>query len=402
VAEDLIFASRLTRLPLLDVDASAIGRIDDIVLLPLEGRPPQLLGLVANVQRRRIFVNANRISGIDRNGVALRFGSVNLRRFNLRRGEVLGSALVSGARVDGALVRDLGLRATRGTAYELAVLVLSPRGGPNPFRRTPVRTVPWTAAGPLLQADPAAGEAAALRELHPSEGARRLRALPFLRRREVAAAMEAENLAQLLEELPENEQVLLIESLDIEQAADVLEAMAPDDAADLLGEMTDDERSELLAAISTDDAASLSRLLQHDEHTAGGLMTPEPVIVTKAATVAESLARLREHGVPPPLATVVFVVEPPVDTPTGTFLGGVGFQQLLREPPSRTVSACLEQQAPVSVPPDLHELAVAERLAEYNLLALAVCDGDGRLLGAVTVDDVLDRTLPADWRTRGR
>jgi CBS domain-containing protein len=401
VAEDLIFASRLTRLPLLDVDATAIGRIDDLVLLPLEGRAPQLLGLVANVQRRRIFVNANRIGTLDRTGVTLRFGSVNLRRFSLRRGEVLASSLTSGARVDGVPVRDLGLRTMRSGGFELAVLVLSP-SGPLPFRRTAPKTVPWSDAGPLLQADPAAGEAAALRELHPSEGARRLRALPFLRRREVAAAMEAENLAQVLEELPENEQVLLIESLDLEQAADVLEAMAPDDAADLLAELPNAERTELLAALSTDDAASLSRLLEHDEHTAGGLMTPEPVIVTKTATVAEALARLREHGVPPPLATVVFVVEPPVDTPTGTFLGGVGFQQLLREPPSMAVSTCLEQRTPVSVPPDLNERAVAERLAEYNLLALAVCDGNGRLLGAVTVDDVLDRTLPADWRSRRR
>jgi CBS domain-containing protein len=401
VAEDLIFTSRLTRLPLLDVDASALGRIDDVVLLPLEGQPPQVIGLVANVQRRRIFVNANRIGTIDRNGVALRFGSVNLRRFSVRRGEVLASAVTAGARVDGVPIRDLGLRASRGTGFELAVLVLS-SGGPLPFRRTPLRTVPWTAAGPLLQADPAAGEAAALRELHPSEGARRLRALPFLRRREVAAAMEAENLAQVLEELPENEQVLLIESLELEQRADVLEAMAPDDAADLLAELPSEERTELLAAMSTDDAASLTRLLEHDEHTAGGLMTPEPVILTKTATVAEALARLREYGVPPPLATQVFVVEPPVDTPTGTFLGAVGFQQLLREPPSIAVSSCLENMRPVSVPPDLGEIAVAERLAEYNLLALAVCDEAGRLLGAVTVDDVLDRTLPADWRSRRR
>jgi Mg/Co/Ni transporter MgtE len=154
--------------------------------------------------------------------------------------------------------------------------------------------------------------------------------------------------------------------------------------------------------METDDAASLTRLLSHDEHTAGGLMTPEPVIVTKTSTVAEALARLREETVPPPLATEVFVVEPPVDTPTGTFLGAIGFQQLLREPPSMPVLRCVEQRAPVSVPPELNELAVAERLAEFNLLALAVCDGAGRLLGAVTVDDVLDRTLPADWRSRGR
>ncbi len=355
MAEDLIFASRLTRLPLLDVDASAIGRIDDVVLLPLEGRAPQLLGLVANVQRRRIFVNANRIAAIDRTGVALRFGSVNLRRFSLRRGEVLGSTLTSGARVDGLHVRDLGLRPAPGRGFELAVIVLS-AGGPLPFRRAPLRTVPWSAAGPLLQADPAAGEAAALRELHPSEGARRLRALPFLRRREVAAAMEAENLAQVLEELPENEQVLLIESLDLEQRADVLEAMAPDDAADLLAELPNAERTELLAALSTDDAASLSRLLEHDEHTAGGLMTPEPdhrhpdgdgrrgagpparargAAAARHGGVRGRAARRHADGHLPRRRRV------PAAAAGGAVDAGVG--------------TCLEQRTPVSVPPDLDE-----------------------------------------------
>jgi Mg/Co/Ni transporter MgtE len=206
----------------------------------------------------------------------------------------------------------------------------------------------------------------------------------------------------VLEELPEREQVQLIASLDLEQRAGVLEAMAPDDAVDLLAELPSEERTELLAALPLAEAAALQRLLAHDEHTAGGLMTPEPVIVTDEASVAEALARLREVGVPPPLATEVFVVEPPIDTPTGRFLGAVGFQRLLREPPSASVRDCLDDAPPVFVPADLGELAVAERLAEYNLLALAVCDDGGRLLGAVTVDDVLDRTLPVDWRSRRR
>ena len=99
----------------------------------------------------------------------------------------------------------------------------------------------------------------------------------------------------------------------------------------------------------------------------------------------------------PALAAQVFVTEPPRQTPTGTYLGLVSFQRLLQEPPGMPVSSCLETTIePVS--PDLPELAVARRLAAYNLLALPVCDDDGRLLGAVTVDDVLDRSLPSDWR----
>jgi Mg/Co/Ni transporter MgtE len=126
-------------------------------------------------------------------------------------------------------------------------------------------------------------------------------------------------------------------------------------------------------------------------------MTSEPVVVGPETTVAEALARLRDPDLPPALAGQVFVSQPPTQTPTGTYLGSVGFQHLLREPPSTRVGTCIDTD-PVVIGPALEELAVAKRLAEYNLLAVAVCDEQGRLLGVVSVDDVLDRTLPRGWR----
>jgi len=95
----------------------------------------------------------------------------------------------------------------------------------------------------------------------------------------------------------------------------------------------------------------------------------------------------------------VYVCEPPMVTPTGRYLGSVGFQRLLRRPPSTLVGHCVE--ASVFVRPDLPERDLAARLAAYNLVSVAVCDDDGRLVGAVTVDDVLDHLLPADWRRTG-
>ena len=124
-----------------------------------------------------------------------------------------------------------------------------------------------------------------------------------------------------------------------------------------------------------------------------------PLILQPTATVAEALARLREPDLPAALAAQVFVVSPPTETPTGPYLGVVGFQQLLREPPSNEIGACVTD-SPEPVEAELSEVEVAERLAAYNLLAVAVCDDAGRMLGAVTVDDVLDRTLPAGWRGR--
>jgi Mg/Co/Ni transporter MgtE len=86
-------------------------------------------------------------------------------------------------------------------------------------------------------------------------------------------------------------------------------------------------------------------------------------------------------------------------TPTGRYLGSVGFQRLLRRAPATQVGDCVE--ASVFVRPDLPERELAARLAAYNLVSVAVCDEDGHLLGAVTVDDVLDHLLPAGWRGAG-
>jgi Mg/Co/Ni transporter MgtE len=174
--------------------------------------------------------------------------------------------------------------------------------------------------------------------------------------------------------------------------------MEPDDAADLLSELSLDQRRTLLSAMDPEEADPLRRLLLYEGHTAGGLMTPEPIILPPEATVAEALARLRSEEITAAVAACVFVTQPPTQPPTGPYLGAPSFQRLLREPPSTRLGEIVEG-TPEPIEPSLPEVAVAERLAAYNLLSIPVCDPSGRLLGAVTVDDVLDRTLPAGWRS---
>ena len=395
--EPLIYASRVGRLPLHDADGSSLGSVADIVLLPAGAqRPPEVLGFVAAIQRRRIFIAAARIGELDASGARLAGGTVDLRHFELRPGELLASDLLN-RRVGGSVVTDLGLRPVVGRArsWEVATVALAPAGPLGRLRST--RVVSWEEVKSLFDAGPVASEVAALRHLHPSDAARRIRPLAAERRRQIIENMDDERLADLLEELPETVQVELIRGLDTERTADVLEEMAPDDAADLLKELPPERQRQLLAAMDPGEADPLRRLLAYDAATAGGLMTSEPIVVLPETTVAEALARCRDLDLPAALAAQVFVARPPMQTPTGAFLGPVGFQRLLREPPSTRVGECVPAE-PEVVSPDLDELAVAERLAAYNLLALAVCDEQGRLLGAVTVDDVLDRTLPRGWR----
>lgn len=398
MAGPLIYVSRLLGLPLLGADGElAIGSLDDVVLAPRgAGQAPRVLGFVANVQRRHIFVNANRVGDLDSSGAHMQTGTVDLRRFEPRPGELLVKGSVLDRQIDGRVVNDVALEATdEPRGWQVASVSLGAGGLLR--RRRSSRDVPWTEVASLFETDATGRQVAALRELHPAELAATIRRMPLERRRVLATAMEDERLADLLEELPEEEQVRLIESLDTERAADVIEEMDPDDAADLLAELPAAERNELLEEMEEHEAGPVRRLLAYEGDTAGGLMTPEPVVVGPSATVAEVLARTRSPDIPAALAAQVFVVEPPTQTPTGRYLGWVNFQRLLREPPGNPVGGCVEGE-PVAVGPELSELEVARRLAAYDAVALPVCDSAGRLLGAVTVDDVLDRVLPAGWR----
>ena len=158
--------------------------------------------------------------------------------------------------------------------------------------------------------------------------------MPPSRRSQIAAALDDEELADLLAEMPEQDQVRLLASLGLERSADVVEEMQPDDAADLLAEMSAEQRERLLTAMESVQAADLRRLLRYDATTAGGLMTSRPLIVAPDTPVAEVLARIRNPDMSATAAAQVYVCEPPMVTPTGRYLGSVGFQRLLRRPPS--------------------------------------------------------------------
>ncbi|HYI61873.1 MAG TPA: CBS domain-containing protein [Acidimicrobiales bacterium] len=395
-----IFVSRLARLPLLDADGHAIGRVDDVVAVPSGAEPARVLGLVATVERRRIFVNEARLGAIDPTGVRLRSGTIDVRPFRQRAGETLLIGEIQGTRVGDDYIVDTAIEESPRTGFWFVVAVAL--GGRGPLRRRGrTRVVEWSDVAVRFDAGPEYAEVAELRNMHQSDVAERIRGLPHAKRRRLAELMEDDRLADLLEELPEDEQIRLIQGLDLERAAHVLEEMEPDDAADLLGEMSEAERQRLLAAMEPQESTPLRRLLAYDEDTAGGLMTPEPVILQGSTTVAEALATVRQPDLPMELAAQVFVVQPPTSTPTGRFIGSIPFQRLLREPPGTALADCAYRD-PEPVPPEMPLRDVAERLAAYDALAVPVCDSAHRLVGAVTVDDVLDHVLPRDWRRRRR
>jgi len=385
------------RLPLLAPDGVAIGKLNDIVLLPSRGaEPPEVIGFSAAVQRRRVFVNANRLAELNSDGARLRSWDLDVNPFKPKAGEIMVGKDIIDTRVGDETVSDIALRQTEGrTTKWIVEKVRLARRRPL-VRRPSFRIVDWDEVSSLFMGNEMATEAARLRDMHPSDVAGAVRLLPLAQRRQLAEAMEDDRLADLLEELPEEEQLRIIEGLDVDRLLSVLEEMELDDLADLLAEMPGEQRTQLLSAMDVEDADVLRRLLSYAEGTAGSLMTPDVIIFGPLATVAQALAEVRDPEWLVSIAAQVFVTNAPFVAPTGTYLGVVHFQRLLREPPSMTLGRCLEEEP--TVLPDMPEREVAERLASYNLLAVAVCDEQRRLLGAITVDDVLDRTLPADWR----
>jgi len=127
-------------------------------------------------------------------------------------------------------------------------------------------------------------------------------------------------------------------------------------------------------------------------------MTPEPIVLSADNTIAEALAVIRRHEMHPALAAAVFITLPPFETPTGRLLGIVHFQRMLRYPPHERLGAMIDDSVD-AVPATASAQEVARLLATYNLVSLPVVDNAHRLVGAVSIDDVLDYLLPDDWRT---
>ncbi len=388
-------------LEILTNDGAPVGRLVDVVVgYPGPDMPPPVLGLVATIQRRQIFVNANRIAEIDGGGVRLHSGTVDLQRFRLRDGEKLVSSDILDRRVGREIVNDLALRPSpNGTrAWEVSGVSLSAPGVLR--RRRTGRLAGWDTVREFFGGvDLVTQQVSELREMHPADAATQISTMDEEERHAVADAMNDEDLADLLVELPEDEAAAMIEHLDSERAADVLEEMDIDDAVDVLAELAPMKREEVLADMDPEESAEIRRLMAYLPDTAGGLMNPDPLIFAANATVAEALARIRNPDLPAAEAAHVFVCEAPHETPTGRYLGPVGYQRLLREPPATPLGRCLDDQ-PEFVLPDLATAEIARRLASYDVVAVPVCDAQGRLLGAVSVDDVLDHLLPDGWRRR--
>ncbi|WP_198684081.1 magnesium transporter MgtE N-terminal domain-containing protein [Brachybacterium sp. YJGR34] len=404
------YAARLAGTSVFDPIGDAVATVRDVVVVPQSRAGARAVGFVVEVAgKRRVFLPATRVTSISP-GQVISTGVLNVRRFEKRTGEllVIGDLLDRVVTfLDGrgeATVLDIALDQNRHRDWEVSRLHLRRhrRGGSlsRLVSRGETLTVEVGEVSGLYgsQAEQSAHLlAASYQDLNPADLAEVIQELEPKRRIEMAGELSDERLADVLEELPEDTRVEVMTGLDATRAADVLDEMDPDDAADLVQELPEAVATHLLSLMEPEEAEDVRRLMAYDEYAAGGMMTTEPLIVSPETSVAHCLAMISREVVHAALASTVHVCRSPLETPTGRLLGIVHFQQLLRERPDRAVGDLLDQDR-VAVGPTAPLSAVTREMATYNLVSIPVIDDDGRLLGAITVDDVLDHVLPEDWR----
>ena len=378
----------------------------DVLVVYRANAAPRVVGLIVEIPgKRRVFVPIGRVTSIG-SGQIITTGLINVRRFEQRGGETRILAEMIGHEVrlvdGGALARieDAAIDRTKSGEWVVSQLFVRLPRPAAPFARGDSRTVRWTDV--RMPSDNTAPQSAELLiqtlvDLKPADLAEALLELPDVRMIEVVGELPDDRVADALEEMVESDQLALLAQLPRDRAADVLDQMEPDDAADLISALPAGQGEQLLELMEPEEAEDVRRLLEYDADTAGGLMSPSPIVLSAESSVAEGLAMIRRREVPVAMASAVYVTHPPYETPTGEYLGMAHFQRMLRFPPHERLSALLDTEIG-AVPVRASAAEVARRLASYDLVALPVVDEQHRLVGVVTIDDVLDHLLPEDWR----
>jgi CBS domain-containing protein/sporulation protein YlmC with PRC-barrel domain len=408
VSASRVFIARLAGCGVFDPAGDRVGKVIDVLVAYRKSGSPKATGMLVEISgRRKVFVPIARVTAISA-GQVITTGLIDLRRFTQSGQELRVIAQMLGRKVrllDGtgsANIEDLAIEQGKNKEWTVSELFLRrPKTSASPFARGATVFASWEQVSEEHEGDEgqtAQQLIATYSELRPADLASALLDLPDERMLEVAEELDDERLADVLEELPEEEQIDIIAELDDERAAEVLDLMEPDDAADLMANLPEERSEAILDLMDEEEAEDIRMLMQFDEFTAGGLMTTEPIICAADATVAEAMAMIRKKEVSPVLAASVFVTLPPYETATGRYLGTVHFQKMLRYPPHERLSVLLDVELePVKA--DTHISVIHRTFANYNLVALPVVDDEHRLIGVVTVDDVLDHLLPDDWRT---
>ena len=407
----MLYLSQVLGRPIRDLEGERVATIKDVIVRLGAGDHPPVTGLVARYRRRDFFLSRWRVSELNQQGVRLNSDILDLRPFLRREGEVLLARDVLDKQlidVDGkrvVRVNDVQIIETssdwRVTGADVSLQGLWRRLAPKGFvgAGRPVEVLDWADVG-YLATDAATVQLKSssdkLARLHPVEIARLAEALSYHHGSEVVESLDDETAAETLEEMPAEHQARILSDMDEERAADILEWMSPDEAADVLLDLPEEKAEELLGLMEDEEQADVAELLPYEDDTAGGLMTTEFVTLPRALTVGEALARLRDMAETPNMIYYLYVVEA---ENSWRLCGVIALRSLILAESSMPLEEVMRTEFQKATPDEAAN-EVAQRIAEYNLLALPVVDDSEDILGIITVDDAMEILLPKDWRQR--
>ncbi len=406
----MLYLSQIIGRPVRDTEGERVATIKDVIVHLGSDHPP-VTGIVARYRRRDFFLPRASITQLDEAGGRLNTDVLNLAPFARRESEVLLARDVLDKQlidVDGkrvVRVNDVQLIGVAGewrvTGADVSFYGLWRRLTPHNFYGTnrPVEVIDWADVG-YLATNQATVQLKSTRDklarLHPVEIARLAEALSYQHGVEVLESLDDETAAEILEEMPAEVQARFIGDIDEERAADILEWMSPDEAADVLGDLPEEKAEELLGLMEGAEQQDVAELLPYEDDTAGGLMTTEFVAVPQDLTVGAALARLREMAETPNMIYYLYVT---AQENSWQLAGVITLRGIILADQDAPLADVMRTDYQFAHPDDAAR-EVAERIAEYNLLALPVLDDAGDILGIVTVDDAMEILLPKTWRQR--
>ena len=411
--QQVMHVSTVLRSPLLDKAGERLGRVEDLIVRLADGGYPPVTGLKARIGGRDLFVPIAQVAELAPGSVRLAGQKLSLGRFERRAGEVLlgqdvlGRALVDVESDPPALVtaHEIELACVEGwwrvVGVDNATRARMRRRLPRPFKH-------WVADEPFLDwaaLEPFVGHVPTARlrfshrklaNLHPAEIADLVEAASHEEGEEIikAVSQDRELEADVFEELDEHHQLEFIRERPDEQVASVIARMAPDDAADLIVEIDQDRRARVLALLPVAQQHQIETLLGYNPETAGGMMAPDCIVLAEDEPVSAALQRVRSSEIAPATLTTVYLHDD-----EGKLSASVPIVTLLRSDPHTPLSDIADRE-PVSAPTDADLPEIARAMTDYNLVMLPIVDESERVVGVVTVDDVLEQTLPAGWRRR--
>jgi CBS domain-containing protein len=392
------------------VDPSGdLGKVDDVIVRLADGGYPPVTGLVARIAGRKLFVPRDRIGEMTPGRVVLTGETLSHTPFERRQGEVLLREDVLDRR---AISVDSG-RLVNANDIELAVVrrvvgidassrSMLRRWLPRGMRPRPHETrafVDWANIEPFVGHVPTSRLLMPLRRirrLHPAQIADIVEQVSHDEGEEIISAVHAdpELEADVFEELNTEHQVEFLKQRSDEEAAAVLAGMAADDAADLITELDQDRRSHILSLLPASHQVKVRALLSYNPDSAGGLMSPDFVAITDTSTVAEALEAVRSSTASAQQCADIFVTGE-----GGRLLGAVPLVALVRAVSTGRVSQLI-QRGSTAVRADDDFPDVATLMADFNLIVAPVVDDDERIIGVISVDDLLEAMLPESWRRR--